>query len=105
MVVEDPFISNYVRSVLARHGCRVALCDLRTALEMTASGETKVRLVVTNQPEAFREWASSLPVIYVSSSPNPTRVAAFASHRILNKPFRPLEMLTAVRGLLGPGVI
>ena len=98
ILVEDPFIRNYLRFLLARHGYSVLDTDSSRACESLRSDG--VNVVITNEPEPFVSVANQVAVIYLSTSPDMDLAARFKSCQIVRKPFRPEELLAAVRQLI-----
>lgn len=99
ILVEDPFIRNYVRFLLVRHGYSVLDTDVSRACELLHADGGSV--VVTNEPEPFVNFAAKIAIIYLSTSPDLDLASRFPSCRVVRKPFRPEDLLTAIRQL-GP---
>jgi hypothetical protein len=102
VVVEDPLICRYIRSVLTRREVTTVDANAADAMSLVKSGDSKVSLVITNRPGEFLSVAGKLPVLYISSQPEHELSGAFRECRILNKPFGPGELFTAVSALMGP---
>jgi len=104
VLVEDPLIRRYVRSVLAHRRTAVVEANAADAVGLVRSGESKVCLLITNRPDDFLPFAADLPLLYVSSQPERHLAASFRACRTLNKPFAPAELTMAVCELIGPVV-
>ena len=102
VLVEDPFICRYVRSVLANRKGNVVDAEPADAVRLVQSGDSRVRLLITNRPGNFLPFAAELPVVYVSSQPENLLARAFRTCRTLHKPFAPRDLATAVSELIGP---
>ena len=103
LVVEDPFVTKFLRSLLTRDGFQVAAAQPRDALEMLRSRAIKVDLLVTNAPAHFTEVAERVPLLYLAAVPDLAAVAEFQTMFTMRKPFRPRQLLEAVRQLVaGP---
>jgi hypothetical protein len=100
-VFEDPFIRKLVGDLLTRRGYRVVGSDVGHAAEVLGSGADKVRLVITNHPEDFVQFADRLPVLYIAATPDEELAMCFRAHRTLRKPFINDQLLAAVRSLVG----
>jgi DNA-binding response OmpR family regulator len=101
VVVEDPLISRLVSTVLRRHGCDVTLVEASEAAELFRENGS-ARILITNLPEPFLEFAERLPLLYLSSQPNPAFEAAFQWCQVVLKPFQPQELVQAVKLLSQP---
>lgn len=104
VLVEDPLIRRYVRSVLAHRKRAVVDANASDAVDLVRSGESKVCLLITNRPGEFLPFAQDLPVLYVSSKPEQNLATAFRACRTLSKPFSPDALAAAVTELIGPVV-
>jgi hypothetical protein len=100
LVVEDPFVRSYIRSLLVRQGLTVVEGDVASGLEILRSHEPAVAMIVTNTPAAFAHVASELPLIYVAAFPDETLAAPYSRWRALRKPFPPEQLRSALRELL-----
>ena len=101
MVVEDPFIQKYLRTVLTRQGYRVVGADARTAIGMLGSALDSVDLVITNSPRDFMAFAKTVPLLYIAGAPDLDLASCFARSRVLRKPFHPDQLLELVKDLTG----
>ena len=100
-VVEDPFIQKYLRDVLMRHGYSVTGLDARRVIEELESKKDQIDLLITNSPGDFVTFADWLPILYLAASPDLELASCFSVCRVLKKPFRPQELVAAVRDLTG----
>jgi hypothetical protein len=96
LVAEDPFISNFLRTVLQRHGHMVVTGEPDQASELLRAGGV---VVITNKPEAFLPFAGTLGLLYIAANPDPELTLQFPACRVLRKPFRNDELLEAVEQL------
>ena len=68
---------------------------------MLGSGESGVNLLISNAPEEFLEVAERIPLVYLSSTPDPSVAARFRACRTVRKPFRAQTLLEAIEELTG----
>jgi len=101
LVVEDPFIQKYLRTVLGRRGYQVRGADARSAEEMLRSTPEMVDLVITNSPRDFLAFARTLPLLYMSGAPDLELASRFLRSRVIRKPFHPDQLLRLVEDLTG----
>ncbi len=101
VVVEDPFIQRYLRTVLSRRGYRVEGSDLRTALDTLRTAPDRIDLVITNSPQEFLPFERSLLLLYIAGAPDFDLAARFSHCRVLRKPFHPDELVECVKELTG----
>jgi hypothetical protein len=99
-VVEDPFVSKFLRSLLLRRGYRVIDAKPEHCVDLLRSGEAGIGLVITNIPAAFAEFADRVPLLYLAAFPDLTAVAPFRSMRVLRKPFLHSDLLSCVEELV-----
>ena len=99
LVAEDPFISNFLRTMLQRRGHQVVTGEAGHVSELMRNGSVKAQLVITNRPEAFLPFAETLPLLYIAANPDPAVALQFPACRILRKPFRNGDLLEAVEEL------
>jgi hypothetical protein len=97
--VEDPFVRSFVQAYLARHGIEGVGLEIGQAIEMLRRDAGQARAIITNRPDGFLEFAE-LPLLYMAAFPDPEQAKPFRHHRMLRKPFRPEELLQAMRELL-----
>jgi|SRR5580698_7634841 hypothetical protein len=99
LVAEDPFISNFVRTVLQRQGHKVVTGEAGHATQLMKEGSITPDVVITNRPEAFLAFANNLRLIYIAANPDPELALPFLNSRVLRKPFRNEDLLAAVEQL------
>ena len=104
LVAEDPFVSSFLRNMLQRHGHEVLTAGAVHASQMLNEGGVRPQLVITNSPEAFLPLASTLPILYIAANPDFELAARFSICRVLQKPFRNVDLLEAVE-LLGRSIV
>jgi hypothetical protein len=95
VVVEDRLISNLVRVVLAKRGYEVTVADAGSAAEILRRPDCQA-ILVTNSPADFLEFSGRIPLVYVTSLPDPRWQAAFRACRVVPKPFTPRSLAEAV---------
>jgi DNA-binding response OmpR family regulator len=96
VVVEDPFIRRFVRSILGRLGHNVMESDEKDALRLAAGGPRCVKLLITNKPDVFERLDRTVPILYLAAIPDLDLASRFTNLRVLRKPFHPHELLEAV---------
>ena len=96
VIVEDPFIRRFVRSVLGKIGHTVMESDEQDALRLAAEGTASVKLLITNKPDIFACVDRAVPILYLSATPDWDLVSRFTNIRVLQKPFHAHELLAAV---------
>ena len=96
VIVEDPFIRRFVRSVLERSGHDVMESDAQDAYKLAAEGPDTVKLVITNKPNVFEDVEHSVSILYLASCPDWGLASRFRSLRVLQKPFHAKDLLDAV---------
>ena len=101
LVAEDPFVGTFLRTVLQKHGHKVVTSDAVRATELLREGAIAADVVITNQPDAFLEFAGTQPILYIAASPDAGLASQFAICRVLRKPFRNEELLETVEQLAG----
>ena len=100
LIVEDPFVSGFLRSVLRRKGYHVAIVDRGRAALMLRDESMPLSLLITNDPAAFTEFCQRIPLLYVAAVPDAEAASLFPANRSLRKPFRPEELVASVEQLL-----
>ncbi|MBZ5580086.1 MAG: response regulator [Acidobacteriia bacterium] len=103
LVVEDGLVSKLVRTVLQRHGYAVTLAGAEDAAALLRSPDPAVSLLITNAPGDFEEFAERVPLLYLTSQPDPFLQAMFPVCRVVFKPFLPEDLVQAVETLLSAG--
>src|ERR1700691_3193435 len=96
LIVENPFIRRFVRSVLGRCGHEVMESDAQDALKLAAEGPGIVKLLITNKPDVFARLEHPVPILYLATFPDWEFAARFSKLRVLQKPFHAHELLEAV---------
>ena len=96
VIVEDPFIRRFVRSVLERSGHDVMESDAQDAYKLAANGSASVKLLITNKPDIFEHLEQTLPMLYLASCPDWELASRFSNLRVLQKPFHAQDLLEAV---------
>jgi hypothetical protein len=102
VVVEDPFVRNFLRNVLERQGYEVLSGGVGHGLAAMRDGRQEVQLLITNVPSAFTEFAGRVPLLYLAALPDPSLASPYRRSRILSKPFHPHDLLASVQELLQP---
>jgi DNA-binding response OmpR family regulator len=102
VIVEDPFVSEFLRKILQRKGYQVLPVKAGEGLDLLRAGDCTVRLLITNRPAAFTEFAERVPLLYLAAFPDIDVSAKFPASRVLSKPFHPEQLLTCVEQLLQP---
>ena len=104
VIVEDPFIRRFVRSVLGRSGHHVMESDALDAYKLAAEGPGSVKLLITNKPDVFEHLEPTVPILYLAASPDWELASRFSNLRVLQKPFHAHELLEAVGAVTATGV-
>ncbi len=101
LVVDDPLISKLVGAVLRKQGYTVVASNpTETAARLRRAPLVHHHhLLVTNAPAVFLEFAQTVPLLYLSSAPDPELEAQFRACRVVRKPFDPSELIEAVSTL------
>jgi hypothetical protein len=99
VVVEDPLISNLVRTLLRRQEYMVRTSGVADAIELLRRPESFHGILVTNTPAFFIDFADRLRVLYLSGVPDPGIEALFPRCRVVRKPFAPADLLQAIKDL------
>ena len=100
VVVEDPFVTSFLRSLLAKNGYRVVTAEPEHGLEMLRGHAVEADLLITNRPALFREVGARIPLLYLCAFPDRAQVASFRIAITLRKPFQPRQLLDAIGHLL-----
>jgi DNA-binding response OmpR family regulator len=96
VIVEDPFIRRFVRTILGRSGHDVMESDEKDALKLAAEGRGSVKLLITNKPGVFERLDRTVPILYLAATPDWDLASRFTNLRVLQKPFHAHELLEAV---------
>lgn len=100
LVIEDRMVSNLVCAVLRKQGYVVTAVDAAAAMARIQSPGSRVELLITNSPGPFLDFSDQIPMLYLTSSPDPDLQSAFRACRVVRKPFAPAELVDAVRELM-----
>jgi CheY-like chemotaxis protein len=100
VVVEDFLISKLVGALLRKQGYPVVVAGPSEAAGLLRS-EARCGILLTNSPAIFLEFAEKVPLVYLTSFPDPDLQAAFRDCRVVRKPFAPGELIQAVGELTG----
>jgi len=97
VIIEDPFIRNFLRTVLKRAGHNTVAVGAQEGLDLVSSGKSRITAVITNTPKLFRAVAGRFPLIYTTSCPDPEEMRGFENCCcVLQKPFQPGQLLEAL---------
>jgi len=99
VVVEDALVSKLVKTVLRKHGYSSVAVGPGEATNILNAAGVPEEILLTNSPAQFLEFSEKVPLLYLTSSPDPTMQAAFRSCRVVRKPFAPQELVQAVKDL------
>lgn len=102
MIVEDPSIRRFVRSVLGHCGHDIVESDAQDAFRLAAEGPGSVTLLITNEPDVFERLEDAVPILYLAACPDWDLASRFSNLRVLQKPFRAHELLEAVGAVTDP---
>jgi hypothetical protein len=102
VIVEDPFIRRFVRSVLGRSGHDIVETDEQDAYRLAAQGPGSVKLLITNKPDIFERLEHAVPILYLAAFPDWDLASRFSNLRVLPKPFHAHELLEAVSAVTDP---
>jgi len=105
LVVDDPYVRSFVRTLLERHGYKVIATDLASGLELVSTGGTQIDVLITNQPAAFAGHSRDLPLVYIAAFPEESLALPFHRRRLLSKPFAPQQLLQALDDLVNDGAL
>jgi DNA-binding response OmpR family regulator len=100
IVVEDPLVSNLLRTVLNRHGYSVKLASPAEAASLLADPDAHIGILLTNTPGVFLEFSQRIPLLYLTSSPEVLYETAFHACRVVRKPFAPEELIRSLKELV-----
>jgi DNA-binding response OmpR family regulator len=104
VIVEDPFIGRFIRSILGRSGHNVMESDALDAYKLAAEGPDNVKLLITNKPDVFENLEHTVPILYLAASPDWELASRFSNLRVLQKPFHARDLLEAVGAVTGSSV-
>ena len=103
LIVEDPFICNYLTALLSRRGYAVMLAGADRAVDMLRESPRAV-VLITNSPGLFLRFVDRLPLLYLSAAPDLSLAARFHRCRVVVKPFRAEHFLGALEELCAEAV-
>jgi hypothetical protein len=86
---------------MQKHGYSVVIVGPSEAAGILRSASAPNEILLTNSPSHFLEFAERIPLLYLTSSPDPVMQSAFRSCRVVRKPFNPNELVEAVDALRG----
>jgi hypothetical protein len=86
--------------VLQKKGYPVVVAEPSDAAGLLRS-EGRHGILLTNSPAIFLEFADKVPLLYLTSFPDPDLQAAFRHCRVVRKPFATGELTRAVGELTG----
>ncbi|MBS1859271.1 MAG: response regulator transcription factor [Acidobacteria bacterium] len=99
LVVEEQFVSEFLRSALTHQGYNVLCASPGAARAMLRREPEKIQVLVTNVPLEFAAFPD-VPVLYLSACPDPAQTELFARALMLAKPFQPRLLFESVAQLL-----
>lgn len=99
VVVEDAAISTLVRTLLRRENYSVIVTGTASALLLLRQSGGFHGILLTNTPEDFKEFADTVPLLYLSGAPDPRFQQLFRRCRVVSKPFGRAELLAALNEL------
>jgi DNA-binding response OmpR family regulator len=98
LVVEEQFVSEFLRSVLSKRGYRVICTSFDRAKSLLRQGPGPVQVVITNKPLEFVS-TPDVPILYVAACPDPEMIRGFGRALSLAKPFHPRDLLECLQKL------
>jgi DNA-binding response OmpR family regulator len=99
LVVEEQFVSEFLRSALTHQGYKVICATAGVARAILRRDRESVKLLVTNTPLEFAAFPD-LPVLYLAACPDPAQIDPFADSLALAKPFHPRRLFECVAQLI-----
>jgi hypothetical protein len=98
-VIEDPFVSKFLRDLLTRQGYRIVEAKAAHCADVLKG---HVDLVITNAPDDLGDVPFDVPLLYLAATPDPALAARFSHCRAVEKPFQMRQLLNAVEELTQP---
>jgi len=98
-VIEDPFVSKFLRDLLTRQGYRIVESTPSHITGLLEQRHEHVDLVITNAPDDLAGFPPEMPLLYLAAAPDPDLTARFSHCRAVRKPFQAQQLLTAVEEL------
>lgn len=99
LVVEEQFVSEFLRSALTHQGYAVICATAGVARALLRRDRGAVKILVTNAPGEFAAFPD-LPLLYLAACPDPALTEPFARSLSLAKPFHPRDLFECVAQLL-----
>ena len=99
LVVEDPYVSAFLRSLLVQRNYEVVFAGFSDARDMLLTGRARIDVLVTNSPLEFT-GTPGVPLLYLAANPDLSAIRGFTRALALTKPFHPRELLDCVARLL-----
>lgn len=99
LVVEEQFVSEFLRTVLSQRGYEVICSRTGGAHSLLQRDRAKVDVLVTNVPLEFADFPD-LPVLYVAASPDPEATLGFERCVALQKPFQARRLFECIQQLV-----
>jgi DNA-binding response OmpR family regulator len=99
VVVEDTAISTLIRTLLRRESYTVIVTGTANALLLLRQPAGFHGILLTNTPEDFKEFADTVPLLYLSGAPDPRFQQLFRRCRVVSKPFGRAELFAALKQL------
>jgi len=100
IVVEDPFVGNFMRVILERRRYHVVSTNRQDALMLLRSPAPEVSLLITNSPHWFVDFGARIPLLYTAACPDPQMVEGWRRCLSLSKPFQAEDLIKSVEALL-----
>ena len=100
VVVEDPLVGRLVHRLLDQHGYTVHEESPEAALHLLRGPMPVVSLIVTNTPGLFLPFADQVRLLYMAACPDYQLAKRFPVCRVIQKPFHPDELVSAVEALM-----
>ena len=100
VVVEDPLVGRLVHRLLDRNGYSVHEESPEATLDLLRRPMPPVSLIVTNAPWLFLPFAGQVRLLYMAACPDYQLAELFPACRVIQKPFHPDELLSAVDELM-----
>ena len=99
LVVEEQFVSEFLRTVLIHRGYQVICTRPGNAQALLRHDRASVHVLVTNVPLDFVAFPD-LPVLSVAASPDPEVACGFEHCVSLRKPFQARQLYDCIEQLL-----
>lgn len=99
LVVEEQFVSEFLRTVLVHRGYQVICTRPGNARALLRRDRTSVHVLVTNVPLDFAAFPD-VPVLYVAAAPDPEVACGFERCLSLRKPFQARQLFDCIQQLL-----